>query len=552
MKLEQKAKIIHDIWMEYANHMIAVDAGITAERLSHWKANCLKPYSELSEAQKEIDRKYAKLFTDSSISVENPLLATDVYKMGHMEQYVPGCDKVYSYLIARSNHTFPKTVFFGLQYYLKQYLSIRLTPEMGEEFLRNRKIILGSDSDDVSEKVRALCKLGYFPLEIKSVAEGTVMPIQNVLMTITNTDPRFHWVVGFVESLLLKIWYPITVASCCYAYRSFVEDAYSETVDEDTMFLKDFTVHDFGYRGDTSEEGAAISGAAHLLSFAGSDTVPALPFVERFYDADASGLIMASVPASEHSVMCSFGDKDEMGAFINMLDLYPTGIVSIVSDTFDVYRVLTEFATKLKPRILERDGKVVFRPDSGNPEYIICGNPDAPEGSNEWKGAVRLLDEVFGSTINGKGYKTLNPKVGLIYGDGMYLERYQRTLARLGAMGYAASNLVIGVGGILRNHSRDTLGFAIKATYVEVNGEPREIDKSPITDARKKSHKGLLSLHEADGAYQTFDRVTGEQERRGLLHTVFLNGEVKAEQTFEDVRSRVRKSLTKSEKTNEV
>ncbi len=477
-----------------------------------------------------------------NISKHNPLLATDVYKMGHMEQYAPNCTKVYSYLIARSDKTFDKTVFFGLQYYLKEYLSIKLTPEMGEEFLKYRKMILGSNSENVEKQIRELCLLGYFPLEIKAVDEGTVMPVRNVLMTMTNTNPDFHWVVGFTESLILKIWYSITVASCCYKYKQLVDDFYEQTVDKSIMFLKDFSVHDFGYRGDTSEEGAAISGAAHLLSFMGSDTVPALPFIEYFYNADTSKPVMLSVPASEHSVMCSFGKEHEFEAFENMLRLYPSGIVSIVSDTFDVYKVLTDFAERLKPEILRREGKVVFRPDSGNPEYIICGDPNAAEGSNEWKGAIRLLDEKFGSSLNDKKYKVLNPKVGLIYGDGMYFDRYERTLERMKEMGYASSNLVIGVGGILRNHSRDTLGFAIKATYVEVNGEHREIEKDPITDKGKRSHKGFLQLNQDDGMnFVTIDMCNEQQEKGGLLKTVFKNGQLTHEQSFEEIKKVLRK-----------
>jgi nicotinamide phosphoribosyltransferase len=278
-----------------------------------------------------------------------------------------------------------------------------------------------------------------------------------------------------------------------------------------------------------------------LLSFYGSDTDPSFKFVEEYYYANDE-IVMQSVPASEHSVMCSFGRDDEFGAFENMLTLYPSGLVSIVSDTFDVYRVLTEFASRLKDRILARDGKVVFRPDSGNPEYIICGDPNAPEGTNEWKGAIRLLDEMFGSTVNEKGYKQLNPKVGLIYGDGMYFERCQRTLDRLKEMGYAASNLVIGVGGILRNHSRDTLGFAIKATYVEVNGEHREIEKDPVTDHGKKSHKGLLALTFDDNMqYVTIDRCSQDHEKTGLLRTVFFDGNIFNPCSLSDVRNNVNK-----------
>jgi nicotinamide phosphoribosyltransferase len=474
-----------------------------------------------------------------NISKQNPLLATDVYKMGHMEQYAPNTTKVYSYLVARSDKTFKETVFFGLQYYLKEYLSTKLTPEMGEEFLSYRKKILGNNSEEVCIKIRSLCKLGYFPLHIKSVPEGSKMPVKNVLLTITNTHPDFYWVVGFVESLLLKVWYGTTVASCANSYRDVVEEFYDKTVGEDLYFLKDFCVHDFGYRGDSSEESSAISGSAFLLSFKGSDTVPALPFIENVYGADKNSLHMASVPASEHSVMCSFGRDGEFEAFENMLRLYPSGIVSIVSDTFDVYHVLTNFAERLKEQILSRDGKVVFRPDSGNPEYIICGDPAAPEGSNEWKGAVRLLEEMFGSALNSKGYKVLNPKVGLIYGDGMYLSRYINTLNRLADMGYAASNLVIGVGGILRGHGRDTMGFAIKATYVEINGEGREIEKDPVTDKGKKSHKGLLSLTYGDNMeYITLDQCNEYYEQHGLLKTSFLDGVV-IEDSFENIRARV-------------
>jgi nicotinamide phosphoribosyltransferase len=310
--------------------------------------------------------------------------------------------------------------------------------------------------------------------------------------------------------------------------------------------MKDFQVHDFGYRSDSSEEGAAISGVAHLLSFLGSDNVPALPCAIAYYQATIHGEpIMLSVPASEHSVMCSFGREDEIGAFKHMLKLYPDGIVSIVSDTFDIYRVLTEFAELLKDAILARNGKVVFRPDSGNPEHIICGNPDAAVGSNEWKGAIRLLDEKFGSTVNSKGFRVLNPKVGLIYGDGMYLERYQCILQRLKEMGYAASNLVIGVGAVLRNYGRDTLGFAIKATYVEVNDQPRAIEKDPITDRKKKSHKGLLSLLQEDGHFITIDQCNIEQEANSLLQTVYKDGRIIKQTSLSDIR----KLIKKQEKT---
>lgn len=474
----------------------------------------------------------------------NLLLLTDVYKLSHMVQYAPGTTKVYSYLCARSDRNFKNSVFFGLQYYLKQYLSLPITPANAEEFIEVHTAIVGPPSEDAKTKIRALGQLGYLPVEIKAVDEGTILPVKNVLMTITNTHPDFPWAVGLVESLILKLWYPITVATGCLAYREVVEFFYKETVDEDMYFLKDFAVHDFGYRGDSSEEGAAISGAAHLLSFLGSDTVPVYRFVTNYYDADKTKPIMLSVPASEHSVMCSFGRDGELDAYRNMLSLYPTGIVSIVSDTYDIWNVLTNFANILKDEIVARDGTVVFRPDSGNPELIICGDPSAPEGTPANKGCVRLLDEMFGSTVNNKGYKVLNPKVGLIYGDGMYLDRYKRTLGKLQEMGYAATNLVIGVGGILRNHTRDTLGFAIKATYVEVSGEHRDIEKDPITDPGKKSLKGLLALHkDANGNFVTKDQCGLDEEALGLLQTVFVNGKIVRETNFSKVRELVQTAV---------
>ena len=485
----------------------------------------------------------------ANVTFMNPLLGTDVYKMGHMEQYKPGTTEVYSYLTARTDRTYKHTVFFALRYWMKTYLTRKLTPRMGEEFLENRKAILGSNSPEVERKIRALCELGYFPIEIKAVKEGTVMPVRHVLMTIRNTHPDFEWVPGFLESLILKIWDAISTASCSFTYRQIVNAMYKRTVSDELMFLQEFAVHDFGYRGSKSEEEAAITGGAHLLSFTGSDTVPSREWLIRNYGADRNTPFILSVPASEHSVMCSFGRDDEIEAFRNMLRLYPSGLVSIVSDTYNVYTVCSKdgFAGALKDEILARPegSKVVFRPDSGDPEKVICGDPDAPVGSKEWKGVLRLLEEVFGSEVNSKGFKQLNAKVGLIYGDGMYLARYVRTLARLEEMGYAASNLVIGVGGILRNHSRDSMGFALKATHVVNGGVSVDIEKDPITDPKKKSHKGLIYLtREIDGEYITIDECSEDEERGGLLEVVFRDSElVGEEQIYTDIRARVQQAL---------
>lgn len=461
----------------------------------------------------------------------NRLSRTDVYKMGHMEQYAPGTSRVYSYLQGRSDRTFQAAGFFGLQYYLYEYLQGGISRQDAELFLRRRKQVLGSESAEVTARIHALADLGYWPIEIKAVPEGTVLPVKNVLMTLESTDDDFHWAPGFMESLLLKVWYPSTCLTNSMQYLKIAEQF--------TYQDKSFLVHDFGYRSDTSEESAAISGAAHLIVFNGSDTLVAQDFIDGYYsDEDLRNLddqpcYMGSVPATEHSVMCSYGRENEMAAFERMLELYPKGLVSIVSDTYSIWDVCTKILPALKEKILARDGRVVIRPDSGDPVKIICGDPEAEMGSPQWQGVVRLLAQLFGvsEVPNGNSpNRVLNPKVGIIYGDGMYPKRYQEALTRLWSMGFDGSTLVIGVGGILRSGTRDTLGMAIKATEVIKNGRRVPIFKDPVTDPGKKSHIGRLALR---------DRQTFDQQEEGCasdLVTVFRNGRVTRHYSFAEVR----------------
>jgi len=471
---------------------------------------------------------------------ENLLLATDVYKLGHMEFYPEGTTKIYSYLCARSTKKEKKALFFGLQYYLKQYLSRPITMENVEEFLEYRKNILGSNSDDVIKKMTALGKLGYLPVVIKAAPEGMVIDNKNVLATVVNTHPDFAWVGGFVESLLLKVWNTTTVATKDLKYKKLVVDFAQRTSDSD--FLIPFLVHDFGYRGCSSEETAALSGAAHLINFLGTDTILAVKLAKEFYDATEP--IGLSVPATEHSVMCAYKKENEIDAFKKILKLNPKGIVSIVSDTYNLWNVLENFTDELREEILDRDGKTVFRPDSGDPKKIICGDPDAPEGSPQYKGTIRLLDEKFGSTVNSKGFKELNPKVGMIYGDAMFYERFEDVLSTLEDMGYASTNLVIGIGGLLlQQNNRDDLGFAFKATFAVVNGEERELFKDPITDKKKRSHKGRMKLIKKDCKFITIDQVSETEETEGILVEVFRNGKITKEYTFDEVKANVEESL---------
>lgn len=468
----------------------------------------------------------------------NPLLMTDVYKLGHMRLYKPGTTKVYSYLCARSTKKERKCLFFGLQPYLK-ILETPLTAEHGEEFLSYYTEILGSHPpQDITEKINALIKLGYVPLKIKAVPEGTILDNKNVLVTVTNTHDDFSWVVGLFESLLLKVWNTCSVATASHKYKKLVTKFAKDT--SDSEFLIPFLVHDFGYRGVSSEGTAELSGAAHLVNFCGTDTIPAVKFLKRNYAAE--GLIGASVVATEHSIHCSFGptEENELEYVLRMLELNPTGILSVVSDAYDYWRMLTVTLPKVKDIILKREGKYVVRPDSGDPMMILCGNPDAEVGSPEHKGTFVLMEELFGTTVNSKGYKELNAKVGVIYGDGMYYERFEAILTKMKDMGFASTNLVIGIGGLLlQQHNRDDLGFAFKATFAIINGVAVELYKDPITDQGKRSHKGLMALEQdLDGTYVTFDQVTEEQEGNGALVPVFENGKIIKEYTLTEIRAR--------------
>ena len=471
------------------------------------------------------------------MATKNPLLATDIYKLGHMEQYVPGCTKVYSYLSARNSSEFNQLVFFGLQYYLKEFLTIPLTKSMANELLLYRQKLLGQNSPDVIKKVNKLVKLGYFPIEIKAIAEGSLVETKQVLMTITNTHPDFFWVVGFLESLLLKVWYSSTVATVSYNYKLILKKYFDISVPKKHWGNMNFNVHDFGYRGSSSEDSAQLSGAAHLINFNGCETLTALPFIQNYYNGDCLELNISAIPATEHSVMSSYGEEGEYAAFEHLLKLYFNSSISIVSDTYNIYRVVNEYLPKLKSLILERKEKLVIRPDSGNPINVIFGDPTAAKNSPQYNGILKILEKTFGTQYNELGFKELHPKIGIIVGDGMDLETYENMLRLFIKKKYSASNLIIGVGKFLRNYTRDTLGFAIKASYIEINGKPLNIYKKPITDLQKKSYTGLLKLSKKIKQYSTHEKCTWEQEQSGELKTVFKDGKIINEYSFEEIRN---------------
>ena len=462
----------------------------------------------------------------------------DAYKLGHMCQYLSDTEYIYSVLQLRSDRYFSKTPIVGLQYLIKEYLMQPIDEQDVYELIAETKQ-MGIYHPETEKKLMSLVELGFLPLEIKAIPEGSVIDLPNAICTIQNTVKGFHWCVGFVETLLLKWWSALATSSCSMAYKQVVDKYFAQTSDNE--FLKPFSVHDFGARATMCPESAAFTGMAHALNFDGSDTIVSAPLIRKYYNAE--GMVICSVPASEHSVMCSYGREDEIKAFEHMMETYPTGVVSIVSDTYNWYNIMDKMTLDLKDKIMARDGKVVFRPDSGNPYDIICGEMDLRGVSMEYGskqiGGIRALDKAFGHTINSKGYKVLNSKVGLIYGDGMYLERFEKTLETMKYLGYSAENLVIGVGGILRNHTRDTLGAAFKATCVCRNGEWQPIMKDPVTDQGKKSYKGFVSVIKEDGQYKT---VEGGHSK-DLLQTVFKDGQLVKDFTWKEVKDLYNKEL---------
>ncbi len=488
----------------------------------------------------------------------SPILLKDGYKVGHKFQYPQGTTLVYSNLTPRKsrNADMNEIVFFGLQYFLKEYLIrqwneeffARPKDEVVKVYARRMDNYLGKDSISY-QHIAALHDLGYLPLEIKALPEGSLVPMRVPVFTIKNTLPEFFWLTNMLETIMSAVlWKPATSATTAFDYlRTFTRYA-RETVGEDLSFVP-WQGHDFSFRGMSGVEDAVMSGAGHLLSFTGTDTIPAIDFLERFYNADCEKeLIGGSVPATEHSVMCMGTQDGEIETFERLVSVvYPAGIVSIVSDTWDFWQVITEFLPKLKKKILERNGKVVIRPDSGDPVRIIVGDPEAPVGSPEYKGAIECMWETFGGTITSKGYRLLDGHIGLIYGDSITTERQLAILEGLKAKGFASYNVILGIGSYTYEYvTRDTFGFAMKATYGEVNGVGREIFKSPKTDdGTKKSAKGLMQVYRdsATGKLALKDQCTWEQEGKGELKPVFKDGKLLVDWTLSEIRQRVKEQL---------
>jgi nicotinamide phosphoribosyltransferase len=564
----------------------------------------------------------------------NPLTQIDFYKADHRRQYPDGTNLVYSNFTARSNSlsNLPDNndgiVFFGLQHYIKFFLIDSFNngffnkdkDAVVKEYKRRMDNALGKDAVPV-EHIGALHDLGYLPIEIRALGEGTYVPIKVPVLTIHNTHPDFFWLVNYLEtSISCELWKACVSATTAKWYKDLF-DSYAHKTSDNIDFTG-FQGHDFSFRGMSGVHDAALSGAAHLTSFYGTDTIPAIDLLEDYYHADSDlELIGCSVPATEHSVM-AMGSKDgEIETFKRLIfDLYPKGIVSVVSDTWDLWKVLTEYLPLLKDDIMARDGKVVIRPDSGDPVDIICGikdtrkvfdlfecpdketmleyaeeylhdkiceetahgeyggditediiwngdvytltySPDWNRHDKEYyyidnygdktpsidkvvplvttpseKGCIELLWDIFGGTINSKGYKELSQKIGLIYGDSITPARAKQIMERLESKGFSSTNVVLGIGSFTYQYNtRDTYGFAMKATYGEVDGVGRNIFKDPVTDnGIKKSATGLLKV--TNGVLYDNQDKNVESD----LKTIFKDGSLVKETSLSEIRKRLK------------
>lgn len=495
----------------------------------------------------------------------SPVDMTDFYKTGHIRQYPAGTTEVYSNFTCRSGRharMLPdfddKTVVFGLQGICKWLLRDLWNEEffgkpkaaVVANYKRRMDASLGTGAVDTSH-IEALHDLGYLPIRIKALPEGSRVGFRVPLFTIVNTLPEFYWLTNYLETQLsASYWKSVTSATTAYEYRRLLAE-YAETTGSDRAFVL-WQGHDFSARGMSGFEDATLSGAAHLLSFYGTDTITAIDYVDAFYhDTDDTYLIGGSVPATEHSVMCMGGELDEIGTFRNLITkVYPGGIVSIVSDTWDLFQVVTSYAAELKSEILARtpnalgQAKVVFRPDSGDPVRIICGDPEAPAGSPERKGVVECLWDIFGGTTTATGHRLLDSHVGVIYGDSITLLIASAILEGLRAKGFASGNMVFGVGSYTyQGVTRDTLGTAMKATFGVVDGEDRNLFKKPKTDdGVKNSAKGLLRVEREDGKFVLYEEQTREQEAGGVLRTVFEDGRILCDEPLSALRARLAQS----------
>jgi len=454
----------------------------------------------------------------------NPILGTDSYKLSHWWQYPADAEIVYSHLMSRGGF-WKHTLFSGLQGILLQHFVGNVFTMADVEDAR-KKCLAHFGNDRVFNAAgweRLFAKHGgKLPLRIRAVEEGTVVPVKNCLMTIENTDTEFPWLTNWAETLLLQVWYPITVGTLSFEIKQAIG---KDLVRTGTPSLLPFKMQDFGYRGVSSELSAAIGGAAHLINFMGTDTLAATEYLTQFYDADMSGY---SIPAMEHSTVTSWGESHEEDAYRNMMDKSPDGLIACVVDSYDTHNAVSEiFGGKLREKVLRRNGTVVLRPDSGDPVVVL-------------EDIFNAVAEKFGFETNDKGYKVLPAQIRAIQGDGVNYQNILRINSCLTRAGWSMDNWGYGMGGaLLQQQNRDTMRFAIKCSAIRRNGVWQEVHKNPKTDLTKASIGGRFSLVDRNdnGDFKTL--VSGDEDSYGnKLDTVFEDGELKIRTNLAKVREK--------------
>ena len=453
----------------------------------------------------------------------NPILNTDSYKASHYLQYPPGTEAVFSYVEARGG-PYAEALFFGLQAILKSAFARPVTRadiEEAEGLLTAHGLPFHKAGWDLLLDRHG----GHLPLEIRAQAEGTVAPVHVPMMTVVNTDPDFFWLTSYVETALLRVWYPVTVATISHGVRRVIRKALVASADVPDAELP-FKLHDFGARGVSSEQSAALGGMAHLVNFQGSDTLSAIVAARRFYHEPMAGF---SIPAAEHSTITSWERVNEAAAYENMIRAFskPGGLFAVVSDSYDLFHAVEHlWGEQLRQKVVDCGATLVVRPDSGDPVEVVSKT-------------VRLLAERFGAEVNTKGYRVLN-NVRVIQGDGVNPVSIQAILDRLLSEGFSASNIAFGMGGaLLQKCDRDTMSFAYKASAAKVNGVWRDVYKDPVTDSGKRSKRGLLGLAEGyrtvavrDGDFQPVEGGVN------LLEPVWRNGELLRDESLAQIRAR--------------
>ncbi len=455
----------------------------------------------------------------------NLILMADSYKYSHYLQMPENMTYMHSYLEAREQRS---VRFFGLQYYLMKYLS---KPISLEDINEAHELVCAHGLPFSRENWEYILEEhnGYLPVRIRSVKEGTVVNGSNVLVTIESTDEKAAWIVGYLETLIMKVWYPTTVCSLSYEILKTIDNFMEETADNKDKLP--FMLHDFGYRGTSSEESAQIGGAAHLVNFMGTDTITAIRFMRKYYQHQMAGF---SIPASEHSTMTAWGRENEHLAYQNMIDKFSkSGLFACVSDSWDFKNAVSNIWSKeLIDQVKHMQAGLVIRPDSGDAKENIAF-------------ALVELDKAFGSKINNKGYKVLND-VALIQGDGVCQKTITEILTMMKDMGYSAQNIAFGMGGALlqgnefSSVNRDTHRFAIKCSAIKVNEELIDVYKAPKGSEFKRSKKGRLDLIQDEGVYKTVcinDLAQDTYHQDTVLNVVYENGKLFNQVTLDEVRN---------------